>query len=128
MLRTRLEFLSSDELDLIHDQTMRVLNEVGVSVPADGALEIFTKHGARVDGQRVYLDEGLVLRALSNVPSEFTIHARDGERSVVVGGDGHVLAPAYGAPFVMEPDGTARPALLQEYENLARLADVLTNM
>lgn len=128
MLRTRLEFLSSDDLDLIHDQTMRVLNEVGVFVPADGALEIFTKHGARVDGQRVYLDEGLVLRALSSVPSEFTIHARDAERSVVIGGDGQVLAPAYGAPFVMEPDGIARPALLEDYENLTRLADVLPNM
>ena len=128
MLRTRLEFLSSDDLDLIHDQTMRVLAEVGVIVPVGGALEIFTKHGARVDGQRVYLDEGLVSRALSSVPSEFTIHARDAERSVVVGGDGHVLAPAYGAPFVTEPDGTARPALLEDYESLTRLADVLPNM
>jgi trimethylamine--corrinoid protein Co-methyltransferase len=128
MLKSRPEFLSLSDLDLIHTQTMRLLSEVGVVMPVAEAVGIFKKHGIRVDGQRVHLDEARLMQAIANAPSEFTIHARDPQRSVVVGGDRHVFAPGYGAPFIMEPDGTARPGTLRDYENLTRLADALPNM
>jgi trimethylamine--corrinoid protein Co-methyltransferase len=107
---------------------MRLLHNVGVVVPVNGALEIFKKHGFRVDGQRVYADEGWLMRAISNAPAKFAIRARDPQRSVTVGGDRHVFAPGYGAPFIAEPDGMTRPATLRDYENLTRLADALPNL
>jgi trimethylamine--corrinoid protein Co-methyltransferase len=107
---------------------MHVLSEVGVVVPVSQALEVFKKHGIRVDGQRVHPDETRLMDAIANAPSEFTIRARDPQRSVVVGRKQHVFVPGYGAPFIMEPDGTTRPGTLQDYENLTRLADALPNM
>ncbi len=127
MLKSKPEFLSHADLDLIHVQIMRLLSEVGVVVPLEEALEVFRKHGVTVDGTRVHLDEARLMQALSHVPSEFTIYARDPGRNVVVGGNRHIFVPGYGAPFIMEPDGTPRPGTLHDYENLTRLADALSN-
>jgi trimethylamine:corrinoid methyltransferase-like protein len=46
---------------------MKVLCETGVVVPVGQALEIFRKHGIRVDGQRVYLDEARLVVSLLGV-------------------------------------------------------------
>ena len=74
-LRSRVEFLSPTDLDLIHTSTMYVLNEVGVVVPVSHALEVFKNHGVKVDGQRVHLDETKLMDAIAKAPAEFTIHA-----------------------------------------------------
>jgi trimethylamine--corrinoid protein Co-methyltransferase len=128
VLKSRPEFLSEADLDLIHNHTMRVLAEVGVVVPVDEALSVFKRHGVRVEGQRVYLDEAGLMGVIGNAPAQFTIYARDPARNVVVGGDRPVFVPGYGAPFIMESDGTTRPGTLQDYENLTRLADASPNM
>jgi trimethylamine--corrinoid protein Co-methyltransferase len=128
VLKSRPEFLSEADLDLIHNHTMRVLAEVGVVVPVDEALSVFKRHGVRVEGQRVYLDEAGLMGVIGNAPAQFTIYARDPARNVVVGGDRPVFVPGYGAPFIMEFDGTTRPGTLQDYENLTRLADASPNM
>ena len=92
-LKSRPEFLSADDMDLIHAKTMRLLSEVGVVVPVDDALGIFRKHGIRVEGQRVYLEEAKLMQAVANAPIEFTIHARDPGRNVVIGGDRPIFVP-----------------------------------
>jgi trimethylamine--corrinoid protein Co-methyltransferase len=128
MLKSRPEFLSAPDLDLIHAQTMRLLGDVGVVVPVDKALDQFKKHGFSVEGQRVYPDETRLMSAVSSAPAGFTIRARDPKRSVVVGDGRHVFVPGYGAPFIMEPDGTPRLGTLRDYENLTRLADASPHM
>jgi trimethylamine--corrinoid protein Co-methyltransferase len=119
--------LSPEQIEQIHDASMKILAEVGVQFPVDAALEVFKEHGIKTDGQRVYLQEDQVMKALETVPSRFTIHARNPERNVTVG-DGHpVFAPAYGAPFLVDPDEGKRAPTLEDYEALARLAHALPN-
>ena len=122
------EFLSEADLHLLHAQTLRVMREVGVLMPAPEALATLQKHGATVNGHRVYFTEAMVAAALASAPAEFTLHARDPRRSQLIGGRNQVFAPGYGAPFVQELDGTPRPATLADYENLTRLADALPNL
>jgi trimethylamine--corrinoid protein Co-methyltransferase len=45
----RLEILSAGDLDAIHSETLQVLEETGVFVEDDEALDIFADGGARVD-------------------------------------------------------------------------------
>lgn len=44
MLQSRPGFLTEADMDLIHAQTMRLLDEVGVVVPVAKALEVFKWH------------------------------------------------------------------------------------
>ena len=60
------------------------------------ALKRWRDAGADIDGERVRIPRGLARKLCSTAPSEFTQHARNPERSVVIGGKNLVLAPVYG--------------------------------
>ncbi|MFN2182630.1 MAG: trimethylamine methyltransferase family protein [Anaerolineae bacterium] len=127
------EILSGEDIQQIHDTSMRLLANVGVEFPYEPALSTFREHGVRTDGSRVYLTEDQVMKALETVPRQFTIQARNPERSVRVGNGRSVFAPGYGAPFLVDAaptgDGVVgrRIATLSDYENLVKIAHALPN-
>lgn len=127
MLRSRSELLSKREVKDIHDTSMSLLGKVGVEFPFEEALAVFRQHGVRTDGNRVFLSEAQVMSTLEAVPRRFTIHARNPDRSVVVGDGEPIFAPGYGAPFLVEPKAGKRVPTMKDYHNLAKLADALPN-
>jgi trimethylamine--corrinoid protein Co-methyltransferase len=65
--------------------------------------------------------------ALASVPTEFTIHAPDPDKSVTVGDGSPVFAPGYGAPFLVDYEVGKREPTMADYVDLVRLADSLPN-
>lgn len=122
------EILTNSDIEAIHKTSMKLLETVGVEFPYEPALAVFQKHGVRVEGSRVYLTEDRVLAALETVPQRFTIHARNPERNVTVGyGQPPVLAPAYGAPFLVDYEVGKREPTMADYHRLVKLAHALPN-
>ncbi len=121
------DLLSDEEIQQIHDTTMEIFEETGVEVHNDEALEVYADHGAKVEGEKVYFDEDLVKEYVSKAPSQFKLHARNPENTVTVGGDGAVLAPGYGAPWVTE-NGNNRDATYEDYVNFTKLASASDNL
>lgn len=127
MLRNWCEFLSSADIEAIHDTSMGLLANVGVRFHEDEAIAVFKRHGVETDGNTVTLSEKQVMEAVAAVPDQFTFHARNPERNVSVG-DGHIaFAPAYGAPFLMDHEVGKRVPTMEDYRNLAQLAHALPN-
>ena len=84
----------------------------GIEIRGDEvALGLFRDAGATVDGERVRFDPGHVRALCATAPRSFTQLARNPARSVEIGGDSVVLAPAYGSPFVRDLAGGRRYAL-----------------
>ena len=119
--------LGQSDIERIHKTSMQVLAEIGVLFPNQEALAIFEKHGVKVDGQKVFLTEDQVMEAIAQAPAQFTIHARNSERNVLVGDGVPVLAPGYGAPFIVDLDVGKRPATMDDYHKLTKLAHALPN-
>lgn len=117
----RQQFLSEQDLDLIHSASMEILQRGGLVFHHDGALELFKKHGFKVSGQTVFMGEAEVRRALETAPDRFLLTARNEERSRWIGGDDFVFVPTYGPPFVVEPDGRQRSGSMADYERAAKL-------
>lgn len=117
--------LSHEEIEKVHQTSMELLGTTGIRFPEPDAIKVFEKHGLKTDGQIVYFRESQVMKALETAPSQFTLHARNPARSVRFGDGKALFAPAYGAPFVIEPQGGRRPATMDDYHNLARLAHAL---
>lgn len=42
-------YISTRDVNLLHEYTLKVLKDVGVSFNCEEALDIFKKHGATVD-------------------------------------------------------------------------------
>ncbi|MCK4832057.1 MAG: trimethylamine methyltransferase family protein [Anaerolineales bacterium] len=119
--------LGQSDIERIHRTSMQVLAEIGVLFPNQEALAIFEKHGVKVDGQKVFLTEDQAMEAIAQAPAQFTIHARNSERNVLIGDGVPVLAPGYGAPFIVDLDVGKRPATMDDYHKLAKLAHALPN-
>ena len=79
MASTTLVAWTDEECERIHDATLTVLRDVGVDVKYEPAIEALRELGARVEGQRVFLDEALVARALETAPSRWEVQARSAQ-------------------------------------------------
>jgi trimethylamine--corrinoid protein Co-methyltransferase len=121
------EILTVDDTQQIHATSMNLLRNVGVEFPYEPALTAFQKHGIKTKDRRVYLNENQLIKALETVPAQFTIHARNPERSVTVGGGRAVFAPGYGAPFLVDAEVGKRAPAMEDYHNLVKLAHALPN-
>ena len=118
------EILSNESIDLIELHIDRILKEIGVEFRGDHqALELWREAGADVKGERVRFDPGHVRDIISQTtPSSFTMHARNPNRSVLIGDNNVVFAPAYGAPFVRDMDNGRRYGTIEDFQNLIKLS------
>lgn len=118
------ELLSQEQLELIEYNADTLLEEIGVDFRDDSeALGILKDAGADVDGERVRFPRGMCRSLIqATAPKEYVQHARNPQRSVVIGGDRTVLVPAYGPPFVRDLDQGRRYATLEDFNNFVKLA------
>jgi trimethylamine--corrinoid protein Co-methyltransferase len=127
MYRPKCEYLSSNDVQAIHNTSMRILAEVGIRIPEDSALATFKKHGFKIDGQKVYFREDQVMDAVKKAPSQFTIHARNPARDVCIGDGEPVFAPGYGPPFLVDPEKGQLFPTMEDFRKLVKLAHMLPN-
>ena len=73
--------LSEEEQNHIHNDTLRILAEVGVKFHGEKALPLLQKHGAKVDWDTkiAYIPKEMVTEALSLAPKAFVLGARNPE-------------------------------------------------
>ena len=115
------ECLTSHQVEQIHETSINILDQIGIEFSYPPALDVLRKGGARVEGQRVYFSPQLVERQIKKAPAQFTLHARNPENNVVIGGDNIVFVPGYGAPFVTDLDKGRREGTLLDFENFVKL-------
>jgi trimethylamine--corrinoid protein Co-methyltransferase len=117
------ELLGEEGLARIEAAADSILAGVGLDFRGDeAALRLWREAGADVEGERVRFPLCLLRSILRTAPSTFVQHARNPERSLRVGGDHVVFAPAYGSPFVQDLDGVRRYGTLADFENFVKLA------
>ena len=119
-----LPILSGDQVEAIHLNSLRILEELGIEVMSARARQVFRAAGAAVDeaSGTVRLDRGLVDRALKTAPARFALTPRNPERRLVIGGDHIVFGLVAGPPNVHDQLRGRRRANLADYCDLIRLA------
>lgn len=117
------EILTEETLEIIEANAETLLEEVGVNfVDSPEALERWKSVGATIEGERVRIPKGVARKLCATAPSEFTQHARNPEKNVVIGGKNLVVAPVYGPPFVRDAEGGRRYATMDDFTKFVKLA------
>ncbi|HLF22161.1 MAG TPA: trimethylamine methyltransferase family protein [Aestuariivirga sp.] len=114
--------LSEDQIETIHRQSLRVLQEIGMDVLLPEAREILGRAGAMIDGERVRIGGDIVEQALKTPPSEFTFHARNPAHDIRIGGNWIAFTPVGGPPNCSDLDRGRRPGTLEDNGNFVRLS------
>src|ERR1700741_2242718 len=117
------EVLHEEQIERIHDASMRILEEFGIEFLDAQARERAIAKGAElVPGtQRLRFDRNLVAEYVSKAPSEFVLHARVPERNLTFGANHVNFGSVASAPNVSGLANGARPGHFNDYCNPLKL-------
>lgn len=122
------DLLSPEQVQRIHAETMKLLWEKGIEFRDNESVALWKGTGADIQGHRVRIDEALLMQLLSTAPEQYTMLARNPDRSVTLGGRKQILTPAYGAPNVLDLDGVRRDPTINDFHDFVKLAHMSPGM
>ena len=113
-----------EQVQALHDTSLRILSELGIRVLGARALDLFAGAGAIVDRAEklVRIDGSLVAAALETVPAHFTLTPRNPARRLAFGGRSLAFGLVAGPPNVHDRVRGRRPGNLADYRDFIRLA------
>ena len=125
--------LSQEEIVRIHDESVRILEEVGVKVPSEKVLAILEKAGATIDWDNkvALISRSMIDKALADAPKEFLLGARNPKFDMVVPHNKTVLSMDGCGSYTYDfKTGKRRLANLQDLADVGKVFDAMetTNM
>jgi trimethylamine--corrinoid protein Co-methyltransferase len=114
-----LEPLDEEQLEFIHNISLRILEEEGVEVMGEQALNLFRKAGANVDEKGVVrIDRDLVLENVAKAPAQYQVSSRNPDNAVEVGGNVINFGLVSGTPNVHDNINGRRSGNFEDYKKL----------
>ena len=123
-----LNVLGADEVREIHRATLELLDQTGVFVEDDRALDCLASGGARVErkSRMVQIPPALVEEAIRSAPSKVVLAGRDPKHDLVLEGDRvHFTNFSEGVKVNDLETGENRTPVKQDLKDTARVIDYL---
>ncbi|MEM7194251.1 MAG: trimethylamine methyltransferase family protein [Pseudomonadota bacterium] len=118
-----IEVLDAEGLELIHDGSMRILEQIGLQIVNDRARDLMIQHGAILDSESGYvrMDRDLVLEKIATVPEHFTLYGRSPSIQSTYGSNYINFSLVASPPNCSDMDRGRRSGNYEDYCNLLRL-------
>jgi trimethylamine--corrinoid protein Co-methyltransferase len=126
--KNMLKVLDKGDLEEIHGATLRVLQETGIKVNSDYALDILASNGYQVDRETkiVRMDESRVMEAVKSCKRNFKWHGRSDKWTVDVVDGRTKFGPGSQCLSYIDPDtNQIRSSMLKDGILACRLLDAL---
>ncbi len=122
--------LSTEDCEAIYATALRLLAELGMGEVPDRLWSDLMAAGAvDLGDERIGLPSSLVERCIGTAAKEFTLHGRDPDRSIHVGGARVYFGTGGAAVNTLDLDsGLYRSSTLQDLHDFTRLQDSLDNV
>ena len=118
---------NDEDLEAIHETSMRILEDFGLEVMSQDALNRFDAAGADVDHASglVRFDRNLVLELVAKAPDSVTLTPRNPDRAITLGGNHINFGLVAGPPNIHDRINGRREGNYADYCNLLKLAQSL---
>ncbi|WP_298610015.1 trimethylamine methyltransferase family protein [uncultured Thiothrix sp.] len=122
-----IEIIYEEQIEQIHNTSMRILEEVGMDILDDEARALMKQCGAKITAgsNRVQFDRHMIMDYISSVPELFTLHARNPEHNLQIGKNFTSFGTVASAPNASSMDGGRRAGKHADYQNFLRLMQSL---
>ncbi|MFN8382312.1 MAG: trimethylamine methyltransferase family protein [Anaerolineales bacterium] len=124
--KLKLEILTTEEVQKIHNATLQIIEKVGVRFPSKRALDIWAANGAEVDFDKkiVRVKPQIIEDAIKKAPPAYKLAARDPQQDLQLDGN-HVNlgTDGCGVEVLDINTGEKRTSCLQDVRDIARIAD-----
>ena len=119
------EVMDGAQVEAIDAASMNILENIGVMFRDPIALKDWKTAGAKVVGDMVYLDRGLVRDLIATIPADFTYSARNPANNVRLGGPHSIFVPMTGAPYLRDLDDRRRNPMLADLAMFHKLSHMM---
>ena len=117
------EQFSADQIEAIHNASMKVLSEIGIKVLNDEARTLYKSAGMTVtDDDIVRFDPDALMGLIAKAPSEVSLRGRTPDHSVTVGGKHVGICTTGGTPNFSDLQNGRRPGTLAALDDFCRVA------
>ena len=122
--------ISKEEKEQIYSSALRVLNETGILIKNENALKILKDGGIEFqpDSQIGFFSEEIVKECIRKAPNAIMLYDRHGELTLTLEGDNVHYDPGSAAMTILDPDGTIREPVTDDFIKFIRVADNLPNI
>ncbi len=125
------KLLSEDQIKDLHAATIEVLNDVGIKIIHEEALDLMAANGCQVDfdKQVARIPEDVLMKYVRMAPGEIRLCGRNPRYDVLLddSDDVYVMGGA-GALNYIDLDGKRKLSTMSALEEFTRLEDTLENM
>ncbi|MBC8235798.1 trimethylamine methyltransferase family protein [bacterium] len=126
---TQFRVLSELQCEEIYFAMLHVLEQTGVDVYNDEALQLLKSNGAIVDDHRVYIPSQMVKSALASAPPRFTVYGRNGTKALLIEPNRVYFGPGPTCPNFLDPNTDERRMYLRkDAAATALVCDALENI
>ncbi len=114
-----LEALDEEQIEFIHNVSLRILEEEGIEILGEQALNVFKKAGASVDDNGVVrIEREQLLEIIAQAPETFTLTPRNPEQAIEIGGNIIHFGLVSGTPNVHDNINGRRAGNIEDYKKL----------
>ena len=119
--------LDEAQIEKIHDASMSILETTGMRIDDDRTRKLFKSAGAEVnEGEKIVkFDRDLIVELISTVPEKFTIHGRDPQKKLTMGGNHIIFSSVGGPPFASDLDRGRRSGSYADMCEFLKLVQML---
>jgi len=127
-VRPKLNVLSPAQIEKVFAESLRVLAS-GIYFEDDEACSLLIAKGAReISRHIISIPENMVRQALELTPKSIQLHTRDGQPTVLLGGDNSYFYGGAAVVEFMESDGAVRPSRAGDLVQITRLVEGLNEI
>jgi trimethylamine--corrinoid protein Co-methyltransferase len=118
------ELLSRDEIESIHQASLKLLRDTGINFLLPDAIDRLKKAGAIVEpgSERVRFDPEMIESYIGLAPREVTVHARNSDNNIVIGGNNVVFDCVSSAPNCSDIKVGRRTGNAKDFRDFVKLA------
>ncbi|TET92631.1 MAG: hypothetical protein E3J46_01100 [Desulfobacteraceae bacterium] len=129
-MRPNLSFLSREDKEKIDRATFKILNDIGMKIFHDEALELLKNAGCTVEEDRMVKIPGeLVHQAIESAPNNIPIFDRRGTHVMDVGGHRSYFGTGSDLIYSLDSQTMQRHrCVLEDVARAAKVADALPNI
>ena len=122
--------LQENELDLIHEQVIRVLEKIGLADAIPSCIEVMTAQACTMtESGRLLIPRKVIEETLEKATKEMTLYGPTPDHDMLLSGSRTYFGTAGAAVHIVEPQTrTYRDSTVKDLYDLARLCDKLEHI
>ena len=129
IIRPQIKVLDEDYKNKIFNEAKNILENQGVFVENEDAIELFTMNGITHKDSRFFIPSDIVDKCLSSVPNEIKLFDREGNEHVNLKNDEVHFDPGSAAIFILDvKTGDIREALTEDFIKFSKVVEQLEHI